>query len=50
MPVSAIFENLPGGASIDDLMEWLDGLDREQVRFVIDFAASSLHKTHVFAT
>jgi uncharacterized protein (DUF433 family) len=26
MPVSAIFENLEGGANIDDIMEWFDGL------------------------
>jgi len=44
MPVSAIFENLAAGASIDDIMEWFDGLDREQVRAVIDFAARSLDK------
>ena len=44
MPVSAIFENLAAGASIDDIMEWFDGLDREHVRAVIDFAARSLDK------
>jgi uncharacterized protein (DUF433 family) len=44
MPVSAIFENLEAGASIDDIMEWFDGLDREQVRAVIEFAVLSLDK------
>jgi uncharacterized protein (DUF433 family) len=39
MPVSAIFENLEAGANIDDIMEWFDGLDREQVKAVIEFAA-----------
>jgi uncharacterized protein (DUF433 family) len=38
MPVSAIFENLETGADIDDIMEWFDGLDREQVKTVIEFA------------
>jgi uncharacterized protein (DUF433 family) len=42
MPVSAIFENIAAGASIDDLMEWFDGLDREQVKTVIEFAARSV--------
>lgn len=42
MPVSAIFENLEAGANIDDIMEWFDGLDREQVKAVIEFAARSL--------
>lgn len=42
MPVATIFANLEAGASIDDIMEWFDGLDREQVKAVIDFAARSL--------
>jgi len=49
MPVSAIFENIAGGASIDDLIEWFDGLDREQVKAVIEFAARSLDKEPSFA-
>jgi uncharacterized protein (DUF433 family) len=49
MPVSAIFENIAAGASIDDLMEWFDGLDREQVKAVIDFAARSLDKEPSYA-
>jgi len=42
MPVATIFSNLEAGANIDDIMEWFDGLDREQVRAVIEFAARSL--------
>ena len=49
MPVSAIFENIAAGASIDDLMEWFDGLDREQVKAVIEFAARSLNKEPAYA-
>jgi uncharacterized protein (DUF433 family) len=49
MPVSAIFENIAGGASIDNIMEWFDGLDREQVKAVIDFAARSLDKEPSYA-
>jgi uncharacterized protein (DUF433 family) len=45
MPVSVIFENLEAGASLDDIMEWFEGLDREQVRAVIEFVARSLDKT-----
>ena len=44
MPISAIFENLEAGANIDDIVEWFDGLDREQVKSVIQFAARSLDK------
>jgi uncharacterized protein (DUF433 family) len=42
MPVSAIFENIEPGPNINDIMEWFDGLDREQVKAVIKFAARSL--------
>jgi uncharacterized protein (DUF433 family) len=42
MPVSAIFENLEAGANIDDIMQWFEGLDREQIKAVIEFAARSL--------
>ncbi|HZQ53431.1 MAG TPA: DUF433 domain-containing protein [Bryobacteraceae bacterium] len=49
MPVSAIFENLAAGASIDDILEWFDGLDREQVKKVIEFAAHSLDKEPAYA-
>jgi len=38
MPVSAIFESLVAGANVDDIMQWFDGLDREQVKAVITFA------------
>ena len=50
MPVSAIFENLQAGAHLDDIMEWYDGLDREQVKAVIQFAACSLDKVAPLAS
>jgi len=49
MPVSAIFENLEAGANIDDIMDWFDGLNREQVKSVIEFAARSLDKEPSYA-
>lgn len=42
MPVATIFANLEAGANIDDIMEWYDGLDRNQVKAVIEFAVRSL--------
>ncbi len=42
MPVATILENLQAGASLDDILCWFDGLNREQVKAVIDFAARSL--------
>jgi uncharacterized protein (DUF433 family) len=48
MPVSAIFENLEAGANIDNILEWYDGLDREQVKAVIEFAARSLDEAPAY--
>ena len=48
MPVSAIFENIEAEANIDDIMEWFDGLDREQVKAVIEFGARGLDKAPAF--
>jgi uncharacterized protein (DUF433 family) len=45
MPVSVIFENLQAGANIDDIMDWFEGLDRDQIKAVIEFAARSLDET-----
>ena len=42
MPVSAVFENLQDGVTIDELLELYDGLTRDQVEAVLDFAARSL--------
>lgn len=42
MPVAAVFENLEDGMSIDEIVELYDGLTREQVQSVLEFAARSL--------
>jgi uncharacterized protein (DUF433 family) len=42
IPVSAVFENLEDGITIDDIVQMFDGLTREQVVTVLDFAAHSL--------
>ena len=44
MPVSAIFENLEAGANIEDIMQWYEGLDRVQLKAVIEFAVRSLER------
>ena len=41
MPVSAVFENLEAGATIEEIMEWFD-VTREQIVSVLDFTARSL--------
>jgi uncharacterized protein (DUF433 family) len=41
MPVSAVFENIEAGATIDEIIEQFD-LTREQITAVLEFAARSL--------
>jgi uncharacterized protein (DUF433 family) len=41
VPVAALFENLEGGASIQDFVEWFPGVSLEQVRTVLEHAARS---------
>ena len=46
MPVATIFENLEAGANIDDIMEWFDGLDRQQVKAVIELPPAVSIRQH----
>ena len=42
IPVTAVFENLEDGLSIEEIVQMFDGLTKEQVKAVLDFAAQSL--------
>ena len=42
MPVAAVFENLEDRVTIDELVELYDGLTRDHVKSVLEFAARSL--------
>jgi uncharacterized protein (DUF433 family) len=42
IPVRALFENLEGGASIDEFLDWFPGVTREQVELVLQHAEKSL--------
>lgn len=42
VPVKALFENLEGGATTDEFLEWFPGVTREQVISVLEFAQRSL--------
>ena len=44
MPVSAVFENLAAGASVEEIIEQFD-ITREQINEVLAFAARSLEGT-----
>jgi uncharacterized protein (DUF433 family) len=37
-PINALFENLEGGASIDDFIDWFPGVSRDQVEAVLHYA------------
>jgi uncharacterized protein (DUF433 family) len=42
VPVSALFSNLEGGATINEFLEWFPGVSREQVNLVLQHASNSL--------
>ena len=42
VPVRALFENLEGGATVEQFLEWFPGVTREQVLTVLKFTESSL--------
>jgi len=42
VPVKALFENIEGGATIQEFLDWFPGVTREQVDAVIEHARRSL--------
>ena len=42
VPVYALFENLEGGASVAEFLEWFEGVTKEQVDAVLEHAARSV--------
>jgi uncharacterized protein (DUF433 family) len=42
VPVKALFENLEGGATIEEFLTWFPGVSREQVEKVLEHAQRSL--------
>jgi uncharacterized protein (DUF433 family) len=41
VPVAALFENLRDGATVDDFLEWFEGVSREQLEAVLDLRSES---------
>ena len=41
VPVSALFENLEGGATVQQFLSWFPGVSRAQVDAVLEHAARS---------
>ncbi len=42
LPVSALFENLEAGATVEEFMEWFQMEDEWKVRAVLQYVADSL--------
>ena len=42
VPVSALFENLRDGATIDQFLEWFPGVERHQLLAVLDHERDAL--------
>ena len=45
VPVSALFENLRDGATIEQFVEWFPGVEREQLRAVLDHENEALRES-----
>jgi len=42
VPVTALFENLEAGATVDEFVDWLPGVTRQQALAVLQHAERSL--------
>jgi uncharacterized protein (DUF433 family) len=42
VPVATLFENIQAGATVDEFLEWFEGITREQVDAVLKHAEASL--------
>jgi uncharacterized protein (DUF433 family) len=42
VPVKALFENIEGGATVEEFLEWFPGVTRAQVVDVLEYAQRSL--------
>ena len=44
IPLSALYENLASGATVDEFVEWFPGVDERQIRAVLEHEAKTLTK------
>jgi uncharacterized protein (DUF433 family) len=42
VPVKSLFENLEGGATVQEFLEWFPGIGRDQVEAVLEHTQRSL--------
>ncbi len=45
VPVTALFENLKDGASVDEFLEWFPGVEDWQVRAVLEHELQDLEQS-----
>ena len=45
VPVSALFENLRDGATMEQFLEWFPGVEREQLLAVLDHESQALRES-----
>lgn len=38
VPVKTLFENIEGGATVQEFLEWFPGVTREQIEAVLEYA------------
>jgi uncharacterized protein (DUF433 family) len=41
IPITALFENLEDGSTIEDFIAWFPGVTRQQVKAVLEYVARS---------
>lgn len=44
IPLYALYENVAGGATVAEFVEWFPGVDEEQVRSVLEYEAKGLRE------
>ncbi len=44
LPVTALFDHLEQGSTVDEFLEWFPSVHREQIHQVLTFAKSSLEQ------
>ncbi len=44
LPICVLFENLAGGATIDEFMDWFPGAERSEIEQVLQHVANELRE------
>ena len=47
VPLFALFENLQSGATIEEFLEWFEGVEKWQVKAVLEHEATSLRGVRI---